>query len=61
MKICSKRTRKHLEEIGGLPHRLEFVVEKRGVRYVDDSKSTSCQSLKAALSAFEPKSVRLIA
>lgn len=31
------------------------------MRYVDDSKSTSCQSLKAALGAFKPASVRLIA
>lgn len=61
MKICSKRTRAYLREIGGLPHRLEFITEKSGVRYVDDSKSTSCQSLKAALGAFEAKKVRLIA
>ncbi|MFZ3232751.1 MAG: UDP-N-acetylmuramoyl-L-alanine--D-glutamate ligase, partial [Patescibacteria group bacterium] len=61
MKICSKRTKTYLKDIGGLAHRLEFVVEKNGVRYVDDSKSTSCQSLKAALGAFKPASVRLIA
>lgn len=61
MKICSKRTKTYLKDIGGLAHRLEFVTEKNGVRYVDDSKSTSCQSLKAALGAFGPKSVRLIA
>lgn len=61
MKICSKRTKTYLKDIGGLAHRLEFVTEKNGVRYVDDSKSTSCQSLKAALGAFKPKSVRLIA
>lgn len=61
MKICSKRTRTYLKDIGGLAHRLEFVTEKNGVQYVDDSKSTSCQSLKAALGAFEAGSVRLIA
>jgi UDP-N-acetylmuramoylalanine--D-glutamate ligase len=61
MKICSKRLRTYLKDIGGLAHRLEFVVEKGGVRFVDDSKATSCQALKAALSAFPDGSVRLIA
>lgn len=61
MKICSKRTKRYFSEIGGLAHRLEFVTEIGGVKYVDDSKSTSCQSLKAALSAYPSGSVRLIA
>ncbi len=61
MEIPLERVRQHLKNVSTLPHRLEFVTEKNGVRFVDDSKSTSCQSLKAALSAFGPKSVRLIA
>ncbi len=61
LRICSKRTRAYLRDIGGLAHRLETVSAARGVTFVDDSKSTSCQSLKAALSAFAPKTVRLIA
>lgn len=52
MWICSKRTNKYLSEIGWLPHRIEFVTEKSWVKIYDDSKSTSSQSLKAALWAF---------
>lgn len=41
-----------MRDITGLPHRLEAVREIRGILCVDDSKSTSAQSLGAALSAF---------
>jgi len=51
LKICSKHTREYLRNISGLAHRLEFVTEKNGVRFIDDSKSTSAQSLIAALGA----------
>lgn len=61
MKICSKRTKKYLQNIHGLPHRLELIAEKNGIRYVEDSKSTSCQSLLAALGSFPPKKIVLIA
>ncbi|MDP2103772.1 MAG: UDP-N-acetylmuramoyl-L-alanine--D-glutamate ligase, partial [Candidatus Gracilibacteria bacterium] len=61
LKICSKRTREYLRNISGLSHRLEFVIEKNGVRFVDDSKSTSAQSLIAALGSFPTGKVILIA
>lgn len=61
MKICSKRMKKYYSEISGLPHRIELVIEKNGVKYIDDSKSTSCQSLMAALSAFPHEHILLIA
>jgi len=60
MKICSKRTTKYLQNIDGLSHRIEFYKEISGVRFIDDSKSTSAQSLKAGLGSFE-KPVILIA
>jgi len=49
MKICSKRVKQYLSEIYGLPHRLEKIGEKGGIVFVEDSKSTSSQSLGAAL------------
>jgi UDP-N-acetylmuramoylalanine--D-glutamate ligase len=45
---------------GGLPHRLEFAGEVRGVRFYDDSKSTTAESMIAAVSAFK-NGVHLIA
>ncbi len=52
MKICSKRTREYLKSIQWLPHRLEVIWVKRGITMVEDSKSTSSQSLAAALGSF---------
>lgn len=60
MKICSKRTKKYLKNISWLPHRIEFVTEINWVKFIDDSKSTSSQSLKAALTAFD-RNIILIA
>jgi len=49
-----------LEDFKGLPHRLEFVGEVRGVKYYDDSISTTIGSSVAALRAFsEPKVIIL--
>ena len=61
LKICSKRTREYLKNISGLAHRLELVTIKNGIQFIDDSKSTSAQSLIAALGSFEDKKVCLIA
>jgi UDP-N-acetylmuramoylalanine--D-glutamate ligase len=52
IRICSKRTKEYLKQITWLPHRLEKIGEKNGVLFIEDSKSTSAQSLEAALSSF---------
>lgn len=42
-----------LDQFSGLPHRLQIVVERDGVVFVDDSKGTTVQALRAALEAFD--------
>ncbi|MBN1943667.1 MAG: UDP-N-acetylmuramoyl-L-alanine--D-glutamate ligase [Phycisphaerae bacterium] len=50
-----------LREFTGLPHRLQFVRETRGVRYYNDSKCTTPAGAIVALRAFEPRRVILLA
>jgi UDP-N-acetylmuramoylalanine--D-glutamate ligase len=49
-----------LREFRGVPHRLEVVGERRGVRYVNDSKATNVAAALRALAAYENEPVRLI-
>ncbi|MCL1946679.1 MAG: UDP-N-acetylmuramoyl-L-alanine--D-glutamate ligase [Chitinivibrionia bacterium] len=49
-----------LSKFAGLEHRMEFCAELNGVRYFNDSKSTTGESMLAAISGFAPKSVHLI-
>ncbi len=44
-----------LKDFPGLPHRLEFVVERDGIRYYNDSKCTTPEGGIVALEAFEPR------
>jgi UDP-N-acetylmuramoylalanine--D-glutamate ligase len=43
-----------LAEFEGIPDRLEVVLERRGVRYVNDTKATTPEAAIAALEAFSP-------
>ncbi|RYD56956.1 MAG: UDP-N-acetylmuramoyl-L-alanine--D-glutamate ligase [Sphingomonadales bacterium] len=43
---------KGLETFPGLPHRMELVATKNGVRFVNDSKATNADSTAPALSAY---------
>ena len=46
-----------LREFKGLPHRLQFVCERGGVRYFNDSKCTTPEGAIVALESFEPRKV----
>ena len=44
----------------GVPHRLELVAEREGVRYVNDSKATNVPAALRALAAYSEEPVHLI-
>jgi UDP-N-acetylmuramoylalanine--D-glutamate ligase len=49
-----------LRTFPGVPHRLELVAERDGVRYVNDSKATNVAAALRALSAYADEPVHLI-
>jgi UDP-N-acetylmuramoylalanine--D-glutamate ligase len=49
-----------LRTFPGVPHRLELVAERDGVRYVNDSKATNVAAALRALAAYADEPVRLI-
>lgn len=50
-----------ISKFNGLEHRMEFVKEINNVKFYNDSKSTTGESMLAAVSGFADKSVYLIA
>jgi UDP-N-acetylmuramoylalanine--D-glutamate ligase len=52
--------RRALETFAGVPHRLEEVVERDGVLYVNDSKATNVDAARVGIEAFEPGTVHAI-
>ncbi len=59
--VPTEKIREVLSSFEGLPHRLEKVCTLKGVEVFNDSKSTTPNSLKAALESFPDHSVVLIA
>ena len=49
-----------LRTFPGVPHRLELVGERDGVRYVNDSKATNVAAARRALAAYADEPVHLI-
>ncbi|HSA60528.1 MAG TPA: UDP-N-acetylmuramoyl-L-alanine--D-glutamate ligase [bacterium] len=54
-------TQRTVETFEGLPHRTQFVRERNGVRYYDDSKGTNVDAAVKSLEGFEDGRVILIA
>ncbi len=50
----------YMGEFEGLPHRLELVYEKNGIRFINDSIATVPESVMAAIEAFKGENVALI-
>jgi UDP-N-acetylmuramoylalanine--D-glutamate ligase len=50
--VSGDAVRRALRETSGLPHRLEFVREHRGVRYFDDSKATNVGAVEKSIASF---------
>ena len=49
-----------LKNFHGLPHRLEFIKELKGVKYYDDNFSTNPSSTRVAVNAFPSNNLTLI-
>jgi len=58
--ITEVQVQSALDDFTSLPHRLEAVAEHSGILFVDDSKSTTIDSLSAAL-ASQDRPIRLLA
>ena len=59
MKIDKDKTVSAIKEYNMMPHRMKLVLEKNGVKYIDDSKSTNVHSTVNALNS-SPEGVVLL-
>ena len=55
--VANGTIRSVVKEFAGLPHRLEFVEEKKGVKYYNDSFSTTPETSMAAVDSFDEPTV----
>lgn len=53
LKVSDQAIQHCIEKFPGIPHRLEFVVEKNGVRFYNDAKTETMEGLKTSLEAFK--------
>ncbi len=60
LKVKVDSIRRVLKEFKGIPHRMEFVGEVKGVKFINDSKATNVSSVLKSLASF-PEPIILIA
>jgi UDP-N-acetylmuramoylalanine--D-glutamate ligase len=53
LKVSDQAIQNCIEKFPGIQHRLEFVVEKNGVRFYNDAKSETMDDLRQSLEAFK--------
>jgi len=53
--VSDKSIQKLIEKFPGIPHRVEFVIEKNGVLFYNDSKSEKMEDLVQSLSCFKQR------
>ena len=58
--IADEHVAEGLRTFPGVPHRLELIGERDGVRYVNDSKATNVAAARRALAAYAGEPVHLI-
>jgi len=51
---------KAIKEFRGLPHRIEYVLEKNGIRFYDDSKGTNVDAVLRAIESFREPIILLL-
>ncbi len=51
--IYAKKVVEAIKTFGGLPHRMQYVAEIEGVRFVNDSKATNAEAASKALVTFD--------
>ena len=60
MGISRENVARTLRTFKGVEHRIEFVREKDGVRYINDSKGTNCDSTEKAVLALDRPTVLIL-
>lgn len=58
--VPQKAVREALMEFPGVEHRIEFVCEKKGIRYINDSKGTNPDSTIKAIEAMQRPTVLIL-
>ena len=60
MGVSPENVARTLKTFKGVEHRIEFVREKEGVRYINDSKGTNCDSTEKAVLAMDRPTVLIL-